>query len=117
METLYDRIRSLRIEKNLSQDELARLTGYTSRSSVNKIESGLIDISIGKLARFAKALDTTPGYLLDGNSPIVKESYSDKEKEMIRKYRELSPAGKATVDAVLDIQYQASHPVTKKETC
>lgn len=110
MDTLYDRIRSLRIERNLSQDELAKLTGYTSRSSVNKIESGLIDISIGKLILFAKALNTTPGYLLDGSAPIIKESYSDFEKDLIKKYRQLSPAGKAAVDAVLDSQYEFVKP-------
>lgn len=115
MDTLYDRIRFLRIQRNLSQDELAKLTGYTSRSTVNKIESGLIDISIGKLSLFAKALNTTPGYLLDGDIPITKESYFDVEKELIKKYRQLPPAGKATVDAVIEVQYQALHPVTKKE--
>ena len=45
METIYERIRRLRQENNMSQDELAKKTGYTSRSTINKIEAGKIDIS------------------------------------------------------------------------
>ena len=37
METIYERIRRLRQENNMSQDELAKKTGYTSRSTINKI--------------------------------------------------------------------------------
>ena len=36
---LYKNIKQLREEKGLSQDELAKLTGYTSRSSIAKIEN------------------------------------------------------------------------------
>lgn len=112
--SLYDRIRKLRIEKNLSQDELAKMMGYVSRSTINKIESGLVDISCKKLIGFSKALNTTPQYLLDGDRPIVKEAYSDREKEIIRKYRALPASGKAAVNAVLDSQYEFVKPKVKK---
>ena len=61
---LYDNIRKLRIAKNLSQDELAQLTGYTSRTSISKIENGEIDLTQSKIEAFAKALGTTPKQLL-----------------------------------------------------
>lgn len=115
METVYDRIKKLRIEKNLSQDELAKMMGYVSRSTINKIESGLVDISCKRLIGFAKALNTTPRYLLDGDYPIEKEAYSDGEKEIIRKYRALPAAGKAAVNAVLDSQYGFVKPRVEKE--
>ena len=35
-----ERIRQMRIGLGLSQDELAKLVGYKSRSSINKIEIG-----------------------------------------------------------------------------
>ena len=50
METIYERIRRLRQENNMSQDELAKKTGYTSRSTINKIEAGKIDISRAKIS-------------------------------------------------------------------
>ena len=36
--TVGDRIRKRRIELDLSQEELAKRCGYTSRSTINKIE-------------------------------------------------------------------------------
>ena len=63
METIYERIRRLRQENNMSQDELAKKTGYTSRSTINKIEAGKIDISRAKIKVFADALGGTPSIL------------------------------------------------------
>ena len=48
-ETMYDRIKRLRIEKNMSQEELALKSGYTSRSTINKIEKGERNITGDKI--------------------------------------------------------------------
>lgn len=61
---LYRNIKQLRENKGLSQDELAKKTGYTSRSSIAKIEKGEVDLPRSKIIAFAEALDTTPGYLM-----------------------------------------------------
>ncbi len=64
MSTLAARIRQRREQLNLSQEELARRAGYRSKSSINKIEKGINDIPQSKLEVFARALDTTPAYLM-----------------------------------------------------
>lgn len=56
---LYQNIKRLREERGLSQDALAKLTGYTDRSSITKIEKGLVDLQQSKIELFAKALGTT----------------------------------------------------------
>jgi repressor LexA len=56
---LYQNIKRLREERGLSQDALAKLTGYTDRSSITKIEKGQIDLQQSKIELFAKALGTT----------------------------------------------------------
>lgn len=61
---LGKRIKQRREQLNMSQDELARKLGYKSRSSINKIELGKNDITQHKIAEFAKALQTTPAYLM-----------------------------------------------------
>lgn len=61
---IYQRIRNRREELGMSQDDLAQKIGYKSRSSINKIEMGLNDISQSKVVAFAEALDTTPAYLM-----------------------------------------------------
>ena len=54
--TLYERIKQKRIELKMTQEELAKLTGYTSRTSIAKIESGSVDLPFNKIHLFAKAL-------------------------------------------------------------
>lgn len=56
---LYNNIKKERINKKLSQDELAKRVGYTDRSSIAKIESGKVDLQQSKIEAIAKALNTT----------------------------------------------------------
>jgi repressor LexA len=61
---LYKNIKNRRIALGLSQDELAQKTGYTSRSSIAKIESGKVDLPQTKIKLFAEALETTQADLM-----------------------------------------------------
>ena len=64
MQELYRNIRMQRERLGLSQDELAGLVGYTSRTSIAKIEAGKIDLPQSKVEAFAHALHMTPAALL-----------------------------------------------------
>ncbi len=58
------RIKKLREKYNISQEELAKKIGYSSRSSINKIEKDGRGIPSDKIVEFANALNTTPSYLM-----------------------------------------------------
>ena len=62
--TIYERIRQLRIDAGMSQDDLAKAMGYSDRSMITKIESGKVDISQKKIIAFARVLNTTTAYLM-----------------------------------------------------
>ena len=64
MVDLYKNIRLKREQLGMSQDDLAGLVGYTSRTSIAKIEGGKIDLPQSKVELFAHALHTTPAELL-----------------------------------------------------
>ena len=66
------RVKEKRIELKMTQEELAIKSGYTSRSSINKIELGLVDLPQSKIIALANALLTTPTYLmkLEDNTSI-----------------------------------------------
>ena len=64
MSTLAERIREARLNRGMSQAELAVKVGYTSRASINKIEKGLVDVPRSKLLAIAKALGVSPAWLL-----------------------------------------------------
>ena len=59
-----ERIKARREQLNMTQDELAKKVGYTSRSSVAKVEANANGMVQSKLILFANALQTTPAYLL-----------------------------------------------------
>lgn len=65
----YENIRLFRIRCGMSQDELARRTGYTDRSSIAKIEAGKVDLSESKIALFAEALNVSPAALMGLGTP------------------------------------------------
>lgn len=64
MTTIAERIRNRRQELGMSQDELARLLGYKSRSSIYKIEASGQDLPRKKIEKIAEALHTTPEYIM-----------------------------------------------------
>lgn len=75
--TIYDKIKFLRENLGLSQQELAERVGFKTASAVNKIELGLRDINQTKILAFAKALGTTPGYLLNDEDESNFSSYDN----------------------------------------
>ena len=61
---LKDRIRALRLQKGISQEELAKLVGL-KKAAINKYETGIVvNPKRPLIEAFAKALDTTPSYLM-----------------------------------------------------
>lgn len=74
-----DRIKSRREELRMSQEELAKKVGYKSRSSVNKIETDGRGLPQNKIVLFAKALQTTPAYLM-GWIDMAEENKPTKEE-------------------------------------
>lgn len=54
--TIYDRIRTLRIEKGLTQEDVAKALGYNTRSTISRIEKGEVDLPQKKIIAFAELL-------------------------------------------------------------
>ena len=58
------RIKNRRLELGMTQDELAKLMGYKTRSTINKIELDINDMPLSRVEAFAKALGVSPSYLM-----------------------------------------------------
>lgn len=90
------RIKETRQALKMTQEELAIRSGYTSRSSINKIERGLVDLPRSKIIAIAKALGTTPTYILFGNEHVKEKSPEEpkllEEEEELLKLIRLMPA-------------------------
>lgn len=86
--TMGDRIRKARLEKGLSQAELAELLGYKSRSSINKIEVEGRDIPRSSIIKFAQVLGVTPSYLMGWEE---ESSEKDPLDILMEKYDNIKP--------------------------
>lgn len=64
MSDIGKRIKSRREALGLTQQELANLMGYKSKSTINKIEMGKNDVSQSGVTKFANVLNTSVAYLM-----------------------------------------------------
>ncbi|MBU9894895.1 helix-turn-helix domain-containing protein [Holdemanella biformis] len=84
MSTLGDRVRAERVRQGITQDELAKKAGYSSRTSINKIENGR-PASLKVVHKLAEALNVSEWYLLgscDAEDTTPCAEIKDKIKQM-----------------------------------
>ena len=76
---LLERLLFLRSDKNITLEELAKLIG-TTKQTIYKYENGIItNIPYEKVYALAKALNTTPDYLIGFTSSNDKSISYNKE--------------------------------------
>lgn len=92
MKEIADRIRMMREQRGMTQQDLADAIGLKSRSSINKIEKNTYEIGLDKIKKIAKALNCDPDYLVFGNE-------EDKKAEINRLFDRLNETQQ---DALLD---------------
>ena len=64
IEAFGKRIRQLRTERNLSQEQLAELTGF-HRTYIGMVERGERNISLSNIGVFARTFEMTVSQLMD----------------------------------------------------
>lgn len=108
MSDISNKVRKRRLSLGLSQEDLAKKLGYKSKTTINKIESGVNDIPRKKIKDFAVALETTPEYFLDysnslsstsstkdDNHIVEIDSITYEEETLLFYYRKLSQQGQS----------------------
>ena len=67
MNKLGNKIKEIRLKEGLSQEAFAKELGYTSKSTINKIEKGINEISYDKLMLLIKKYELEMDELFDKN--------------------------------------------------
>lgn len=80
---IYDRIRFLREQRGMSQDELAKKIGYKDRTAVSRIECGQRQVKQSMIVKLAEALQTTPAYLMGWEE---EETISAEDRALLAAY-------------------------------
>lgn len=107
-----EKIRAARIERNLTQIQLAKLMGEKSGTVINNWEKCIAKPTIDKIPKLCEVLHVTPNELFEMDSEYPSMS----EMAMIRKYRKLDSYGHTAIDALLNIEYNRTLSTQIKKT-
>lgn len=109
--TFGEKIKEARKQERLTQKQLADLIGAAHNSisdwenNKNKPDPDTIELLCG-------VLKITPNYLLKSS----EDDISPKEKQLIKKYRDLDAHGKKMVDFTLNEEWERSKEIHKVES-
>lgn len=87
-------IRKRRDELGLTQLELAKRMGYSSKAAISRVENGDDNLTTPRIVKFAEALDTTPGYLMGWEDIPNSKEAGRLAAELIKDTEVLSRASK-----------------------
>ena len=114
--TLGQRIRQLRLEHGFSQEELGAKIGV-QKAAINKYETGtVINLKPAIIEGLAKALYTTPAYLMGWGDSL--DALSGSELEILRDpprvtaMRPIVATAKAGWNGAVELEYEGARPVT-----
>lgn len=106
---LANRVKNRREELGLSQEQLALRMGYSSRTSINKIENGR-PCSQKIISRLADALNVSIPYLMGWGDedhkkeqPTEYDGLSEKQKLFIYKVMQMTDAELDRLDKILTL--------------
>lgn len=102
---LIERIKERRLKLEMSYQDLSDAT-QISKSTLQRYETGYIKkVPINQIEILAKALHTTPSYLMGWDAPPSPSlSLTQQEETHIKKYRQLDADGKEEIDDLIDVK-------------
>lgn len=102
---LIERIKERRLTLEMSYQDLSDAT-QISKSTLQRYETGYIKkVPINQIEILAKALHTTPSYLMGWDTPASPSlSLTQQEETHIKKYRQLDTDGKEEIDDIIDVK-------------
>lgn len=94
--TVGERIKQIREDKTISQEDLAKKLGLKDKSSVCKIEKAGDNVSTKSIVKYAEALGVTPAVLMGWEKQpvtdyLVSSLYTEEEQEFMELYKDADP--------------------------
>ena len=102
--TLGERVKMLRQKVGLTQEELAKEIGYSTKTSISKIENDILDINQSTTIALARALKTTPSVIMgwEEAEENVTLHNTPQEEALLSNYRQLNTDGQKKVDGYVE---------------
>ena len=107
-------IKKRREELGWTQQDLADKMGYTSKSTITRIEKGYNDVSQSNIIKFADVLGVSPSYLMEWDNQLIDASNNDKSKDIIttfeKELKKLSVPNRENVLRYIEFLASQEHP-------
>ena len=111
--TTADRIKNRRLELGLTQLEVAKRLGLTTKAAVSKVEGQGDNVTLKSVEKFAKALDCSPLYLMgwldEEENKDIKNNIDDlpehlqRYSQFINLYSQLNDNNRELVDNMIQV--------------
>lgn len=97
-----ERIKRLRIERGMTQEELGKAVGL-QRAAINKYEKGIVEnIKRTTIVKLAEVLRTTPSYLIGYEDDEEVSELTAIQEELMEKIFELTPDNQRTLIGIVE---------------
>lgn len=114
--TIGSRLRTLRERYNLTQEDVGQKIGV-SKATVNRYETGEIDIKRTIAIKLAKVFNTSPAYIMGWTDEIIptnsdtsSSTLSEDEQKILKNFRILNNLGKSrALEYVEDLTYNEKY--------
>lgn len=101
-----DRLKILREEKKLTQQEFALIINTTS-TSINRYEKNKREPDIETINKFANFFNVSTDYLLNNsNTKLIIDGLNDKETDIIKMFRELDNRDHIEIYELIKVKYE-----------
>lgn len=80
--TIADRIKDARKEKNLTQEQLAKMCGYSNKSNISRIENAGDGVTAKQVRRIAEQLGVSVEYLMGYEKKNINADYIYRDSAM-----------------------------------
>lgn len=101
------KIKQLRLEKGMTLEQVAVIVGV-GKSTVRKWETGMIaNMKRDKIALLARALSTTPAYLMgwdeETTTPIAEQQVTESEQFLLELFRKVPESKQEMVIQMIQV--------------
>lgn len=94
-----EKIKQRRLELGWSQQELADRMGYTSKSTITRIEKGINDVAQKNIEKFAEVLNVSVAYLMDWDEE--ETAVDSLTQQHLENYAHLNQEWKDLIDELI----------------
>lgn len=96
------KLRDVRMQRKVTAKQLGKMCGVTE-STITMIETGARKPSYDLLLRLAECLDCIVSDIV-GDAELADQGFSQRERNLIMRFRTLDDYGKRVVNAVMDVE-------------